>query len=89
LPGALRIARQYSLPRHNRPGRCRRQARAAAAGKTIKPKPINTYQAEIEEFSDAILKKRTPANNAELGLQSQKVIAACYLSAKTGKTVKI
>ncbi len=66
-----------------------RQARAAAAGKTIKPKPINTYQAEIEEFSNAILKKRTPANNAELGLQSQKVIAACYLSAKTGKAVKI
>ena len=50
---------------------------------------VNPYLAEIEEFSAAILQKREPVNNASIGLQSQKVIAACYQSAKTGKVVNI
>ena len=48
---------------------------------------VNPYQAEIEEFSQAILDNRQPANDAQLGLQSQKVLAACYESAKTGKAI--
>ena len=56
-----------------------------AEGVAINPVPVNPYLAEIEEFSNAVLQKREPMNNASIGLQSQKVIAACYQSAKTGK----
>ena len=66
-----------------------RQARASGKAIEIKPTPINTYKAEIEEFSAAILKKRKPANNAAIGLQSQKVLAACYESALKRKTINI
>lgn len=65
------------------------QVRASGEGLAINPEPVNTYLAEIEEFSCAILEKREPLNNAEIGLQNQKVITACYVSAKTGKTVEI
>ena len=66
-----------------------KQARNSAEGIVIKPKPVNTYCAEIEEFSNAILEKREPENNAALGLRSQKVLAACYKSARTGKFVEV
>ena len=56
---------------------------------TIKPSPVNTYQAEIEEFSSAILEERPPAVGAETGLQSQKTLTACYLSAQTGRVVEL
>jgi predicted dehydrogenase len=65
------------------------QARAAAAGIVIAPEPVNTYRAEIEEFGGAIIENRAPANHAGLGLQSQKILAACYRSAKTGKAVAV
>ena len=65
------------------------QGRNAGEGVAINPIPVNPYLAEIEEFSNAILQKREPVNNASIGLQSQKVIAACYQSAKTGKVVNI
>lgn len=65
------------------------QARSNGEALTIKPAPLNMYRAEIEEFSQAILEKRAPANSAELGLQSQKVLAACYESAKSGKILKV
>jgi len=65
------------------------QARSAAEGMAIDPVPLNTYLAEIREFSSALLEQREPKNNIEIGLQSQKVLAACYESAKTGKVVKV
>lgn len=65
------------------------QIRNAGEGLIINPTPVNTYQAEIEEFSCAILENREPKNNAILGLQSQIILTACYASAKTGKTVRI
>jgi len=65
------------------------QARNAGDGMVINPTPLNTYLAEIEEFSLAIFEKRKPLNNATIGLQSQKILTACYLSAKTGKTIEI
>ncbi len=65
------------------------QARNNGEGLVINPKAVNTYQAEIEEFSSAILEKREPENNAALGLQSQKLLAACYQSAKTVRIVEI
>lgn len=65
------------------------QARAAAEGVAITPAPVNTYKAEIEEFGNAIIENRQPLNSAELGLQSQKILDACYKSARTGKTINI
>jgi predicted dehydrogenase len=65
------------------------QARNAGEGLVINPTPVNTYLAEIEEFSSAILEKREPKNNVEISLQSQKVLAACYKSAKTGKVAEV
>jgi predicted dehydrogenase len=65
------------------------QARNAGEGQVIEPTPVNTYLAEIEDFSCAILEKRDPVNNYLLGLRSQKVLAACYQSAKTGKVIDI
>tara|TARA_R110002050_G_scaffold91784_6_gene192531 strand:- start:10583 stop:11626 length:1044 start_codon:yes stop_codon:yes gene_type:complete len=65
------------------------QARTSGDGIAIMPEPANTYLAEIDEFSQAILENREPKNSAVIGLQSQKVLAACYLSASIGQTVKI
>jgi len=65
------------------------QARAEAQAVTIEPAPVNTYQAEIEEFSQAILDDRKPVISGELGLRSQKILTACYESARLGKVVEI
>lgn len=65
------------------------QARNSAEGKEINPVPVNTYLAEIEEFTNAILEKRKPVNNALLGLRSQFILSACYESARTGKVIKV
>lgn len=66
-----------------------KQTRKVGEGVSINPTPVNPYLAEIEEFSNAIIQKREPVNNASIGLQSQKVIAACYQSARTGKVVDL
>jgi predicted dehydrogenase len=66
-----------------------KQARKAADGLAIKPAAVNTYQAEIEEFSSAIAEKRKPMNDDVKGLHSQRLLAACYQSAKTGKVVEV
>ncbi len=65
------------------------QARAADQGLTIDPKPVNTYQAEIEEFGQAVIENRQPRIGGELGLRSQKILAACYESARSGQAVKV
>lgn len=65
------------------------QVRNAGNGVAIDPQPVNTYLAEMNEFCRAILEKREPENSALLGLQSQKILAACYLSAKLGETIKL
>jgi predicted dehydrogenase len=65
------------------------QARAKAQGMIIAPEPVNTYRAEIEEFSQAIIEDREPLIGAELGLRNQKILAACYESARLGKVIKV
>jgi len=65
------------------------QQRAGAEAIEISPEPVNTYRAEIEEFSQAILEGREPAVGGETGMRSQKVLAACYDSARTGQVVDI
>ena len=66
-----------------------RQARAAGRGLKISPRPVNTYRAEIEAFSQALLEGRDTRESAQAGLRSQIILAACYKSASTGKVVKI
>lgn len=65
------------------------QSRSAAAGLVIDPEPVNAYLAEIEEFCLSILEQREPGNSFERGLRSQKVLSACYQSARTGKSVDV
>ena len=65
------------------------QVRIEGEGLLISPEPVNTYLAEIEEFSCAILEKREPLNNASLGLRSQIILSACYKSAKTRKVIEV
>jgi predicted dehydrogenase len=66
-----------------------RQARDESQGIIIAPEPVNTYKAEIEEFSQAIIDDRKPLIGSELGLRSQKVLTACYESARTGKAIEV
>ncbi len=66
-----------------------RQARTASSGFIIAPTPVNTYKAEIEEFSGALLDNRDPMVGPEVGLRSQKILTACYESARTGKAIDI
>ncbi len=65
------------------------QSRASGQAVALTPEPVNTYRAEIEEFSQALLNKREPANSAALGLRSQKLLAACYESARTGQAIEL
>ena len=65
------------------------QARAAGEPLVISPEPVNMYAAEVEEFSRAIIENREPSNSAALGLQNQKILAACYQSAESGNVVEL
>ena len=65
------------------------QARAAGGGVPINPTPVNPYRAEIEDFSQALIENREPSNNAALGVQSQRILAACYESARSGRVIPL
>jgi predicted dehydrogenase len=65
------------------------QARTEAHDMIFAPEPVNTYQAEIEEFSRAVIDDREPLINGELGLRSQKILTACYESTGTGKVIEV
>jgi predicted dehydrogenase len=65
------------------------QDRDASGGAVIAPEPVNPYRAEIEEFSHTILEGREPAAGAEAGVRSQRVLAACYESARTGRSIGV
>jgi len=66
-----------------------KQARPTDGGQEITPTPVNTYQAEIEAFSQAILDDVPPPIDGVQGLWNQKVLAACYESARTGRCVDL
>jgi predicted dehydrogenase len=73
----------------DRTGYDAQQLRESGKGIVIDPKPINTYRAEIEEFAQAILEGREPKNSSGIGLQSMRIMEACYRSAKTGSIVEV
>jgi predicted dehydrogenase len=60
------------------------QRRAGNGGMPIEPAPVNTYRAEIEAFSAAVLEGRPVPVDGEAGVRSQRVVAACYESASRG-----
>ncbi len=55
----------------------------------ISPKPVNTYRAEIETFSQAILDGGDTDESALRGLRSQILLAACYESARIKREIRI
>ena len=65
------------------------QERVTSSMEKIELTPINMYQAEVEHFSDCIEKDLEPTISGQDGLWSQRVVLACYESAKTGNTVKV
>lgn len=65
------------------------QSRRPKGGIVLAPKPVNTYRAEIEEFSQALLDGRDTQESALLGLRSQILLEACYQSAKSGRVVGV
>ena len=65
------------------------QAREEGGGMRIVPKPVNMYRAEVEAFAQAVLDNSDPPVDGEAGLWSQKVLTACYESAKTCQAVCI
>ena len=65
------------------------QHRAERQGLAICPPPVNMYRAEVEEFSRALIENRPPSVGVEIGLRSQKILAACYESAAAGRAVEI
>ncbi|HWR53269.1 MAG TPA: Gfo/Idh/MocA family oxidoreductase [Bryobacteraceae bacterium] len=65
------------------------QARDSAGGIDISPEPLNMYCAEIEAFSRAVLDGEEPAVGADAGVRSQKVLTACYESARTGRAIEV
>ena len=66
-----------------------KQSRRSKGGMAINPKPVNTYRAEIEEFSQALLDGRDTQESARRGLRSQVILEACYRSADSGRVVHI
>lgn len=65
------------------------QSRDASGGSDLSPEPLNMYRAEIEAFSRAVLEGRESEVGAEAGVRSQKVLAACYESARTGRAIEV
>ncbi len=65
------------------------QSRGNGGEIKITPAPQNTYRAEIEAFSQAILDGKPNPMPAADGVRSQKILAACYESSRTGVAVKI
>jgi predicted dehydrogenase len=65
------------------------QERGVGGGLVIDPPPVNMYRAEVEAFSRAVLENTPPPVSGEEGLWSQKVLEACYESARTGVRVAL
>ena len=66
------------------------QQRAGTSEQVIESEEIvNIYQAEIEDFGEAISLNRKPYVSGEDGLWNLRVLIAAYESAKQGKAVKM
>ncbi len=70
-------------------GYAAQQERSDGEAKTLQFEEVNTYRAEIEDFSRAIEEDCEPAVTYDDGIWSMKVCDAAYRSAKTGRSVKV
>jgi predicted dehydrogenase len=55
----------------------------------IKAELKNMYCAEVEDFVDAVKKKRRPMNSGQEALRNFKIICAAYESQKKGKAIRV
>jgi len=76
-------------PRAQSQGYDAQQIRDRGQGVELRPPALNTYRAEIEEFSQAILEGRESKLGGDAGLRCQRILEACYESARTSKNVRI
>jgi predicted dehydrogenase len=76
-------------PRPQGKGYDAQQKREEEHGIALKPAPVNPYRAEIEEFSQAIIEGRPSTIGAGEGLRNQRILEACYESARTSRAVSI
>ncbi|MDP6438944.1 MAG: Gfo/Idh/MocA family oxidoreductase [Candidatus Brocadiia bacterium] len=65
------------------------QVRAGAQERELEYEKVNTYRAEIEDFSEAIARDREPAVPYDDGIWSMRVCEAVYRSAREGRAVKV
>lgn len=65
------------------------QARDAGGGTPLAPEPVNMYRAEIEAFSQAVVDGAAPPVGAAAALRIQRLLAACYESAQTGRVIDV
>jgi len=66
-----------------------KQQRGAARERAIPFRQVNTYRAEIEDFTRAVRAGGRPAVPIEDGLWNLRVTTAAYRSARTGRVVKL
>jgi len=66
-----------------------KQARHGGGDVPISPQSKNIYRGEIEAFGELLLEGKPNLLSGEIGLRNQKLIAACYQSAKTGKAITV
>jgi predicted dehydrogenase len=76
-------------PRPQGKGYDAQQDRDTGQGIALHPPPVNPYRAEIEEFSQGILEGSESDLGGDVGLRSQKILEACYESARTSQGVRI
>ena len=65
------------------------QARQSGDGVAVDVPTVNLYKAQMEDVSAAIREDRPLLCDAEAGLWSQKVLAACYESSRTRRAVDV
>lgn len=55
----------------------------------VKAELKNMYRAEVEDFIDAVEKKRKPMNSGEEALKNFAIIQAAYKSQQTGNVIRL
>ncbi|HOJ39726.1 MAG TPA: Gfo/Idh/MocA family oxidoreductase [bacterium] len=84
-PGGQAMAYLEKAPR----GYDARQQRTVSFRTEVKAKPFNTYQAQIESFSGAVINDQPVPVPGQDGLWNQKIMLAAYLAARKGKVVQV
>ncbi len=65
------------------------QERGDGGAVIIAPEPVNMYRAEVEAFAEAVVMDGPVPVDGRDGVWSQRVLAACYESARTGRAVEL